>query len=331
MSSSVIIVEDEGIVAMEIKECVEGLGHTVCGIADTGEDAVSLAAEVEPDLVIMDIRLKGTMDGIEAAAKIRENRDIPVIYLTAYSGDTMLDRAKLTEPYGYVLKPVQDQSLESAIRMAVHKHKRDAVRQSDLTALASVVGSIQSGIIVTDTELIVRYMNSQAETFLGVRAERSIGQPLAEAIQLRQSLSDSAVDAPAEAALEGRALTLEGQSILIPGSESLILDLTFAPLRGKDDRIDGVIITLADTRDRVVALEKKKNESELEDEFAPLIQNQEELRSFLEVEIVRLRMGAEVSGSALATFEEGQIAAYKRLLRLIYGKKAVEEFMETRA
>ena len=252
MSSAVLIAEDEGIVAMEIKECLEGLGHTVSGVADTGIAAVNMAAAADPDLVLMDIRLKGEMDGIEAAAKIRKRRDVPIIYLTAYSGDTMLERAKLTEPYGYLLKPVQNESLESAIRIALHKHRRDAERRSDLNSLSALVGSLQSGIVVTDSELTVRYINAVAGSLLGIAPEKAEDRPLTEVVRFQDLVSEVAAEEPANNALtQGKTTSLDNQLLVVPQSGGISADLVFAPMRRGGDEVTGVMVTLSDARKRM--------------------------------------------------------------------------------
>ncbi len=121
----IMLVEDEIIVAADVKYRLENMGYDVSGIVDTGEEAIEKAGEKRPDLILMDIVLKGEMDGIEAAQRIREDYDIPIIYLTAYSDEKTLQRAKVTEPFGYVLKPFEDREIQSAIEMAIYKHKME--------------------------------------------------------------------------------------------------------------------------------------------------------------------------------------------------------------
>lgn len=130
--SYILVVEDEAIVAMGIKQKLEDLGHQVADIVYTGEDAVKTALEKEPDLILMDIVLKGHMDGIEAAAKIRKQLDIPVIYLTAYSDEEVLERARMTEPYGYIIKPFKKSELNANIEMALYKHAEDVKKSETL-------------------------------------------------------------------------------------------------------------------------------------------------------------------------------------------------------
>ncbi|MDO8874339.1 MAG: response regulator [Methanoregula sp.] len=139
---AILIVEDEAIVANDIKETLKSLGYEVKGIAKSGEIALEKVQELRPDLVLMDIHLSTRMDGVETAGKIHVLYDIPVIYLTAYADKALLDRAKVTEPYGYVIKPYDERELHSVIEMALYKHqisreikKRDAV----LFAVSSAV------------------------------------------------------------------------------------------------------------------------------------------------------------------------------------------------
>ena len=125
IDAKILIVEDEFIEAANLKKRLEKLGYTVVGMAATGQDAIKKTEDTYPDLVLMDIMLKGKMNGIEAAHSIRELHDIPVIYLTAYFDNKTLEMAKKTAPYGYILKPYEDMGLRSAIEMAVHNHKNE--------------------------------------------------------------------------------------------------------------------------------------------------------------------------------------------------------------
>ncbi|HHV25176.1 MAG TPA: response regulator [Methanosarcina sp.] len=121
----ILIVEDEHIVAMGIKRMLKSLGYTVTGVASSGEDAISKAESTFPDVVLMDIMLKGDMDGVEAAREIRDKFDVPVVYLTAYSDSKILERAKRTEPFGYIIKPFDEKDLHSSIEVALHRARNE--------------------------------------------------------------------------------------------------------------------------------------------------------------------------------------------------------------
>ena len=128
----ILVVEDERIVADDIKMSLQRLGYDVSGMTSSGEEAVKKAEETHPDLVLMDIVLEGETDGVEAASAIRFRFDIPVVYLTAYSDRKTLERAKVTEPFGYILKPFKDKDLYTTIEMAIYKHKMgNILKESD--------------------------------------------------------------------------------------------------------------------------------------------------------------------------------------------------------
>jgi PAS domain S-box-containing protein len=128
----ILIVEDERIVADDVRMSLERLGYSACGIVSSGEQAVEKTRGMRPDLVLMDIVLEGKMNGIEAAEVIRSSFDIPIVYLTAYTDNKTLERAKMSEPFGYVLKPFEDRDLQTTIEMALYKHKMDKLlRESE--------------------------------------------------------------------------------------------------------------------------------------------------------------------------------------------------------
>ena len=129
MEAKVLIVEDERILAIGMKRKLENAGYTVTGTASSGEEAIKNVKETSPDLVLMDIILKGYMDGIEAAQQIINLYNIPVIYITAYADEEILERAMVTEPYGYLLKPFNPRELKANIKMALYKHKAETERK----------------------------------------------------------------------------------------------------------------------------------------------------------------------------------------------------------
>lgn len=123
--SIILIVEDEDIVARDLKKRLIELGYKVTGIEHTGQGAIDAVEKSRPDLVLMDIMLKGDIDGITAAGEINNRFRVPIIYLTAYSDDDTLARAKVTEPFGYLLKPFEIRELHTAIAIALYKHKME--------------------------------------------------------------------------------------------------------------------------------------------------------------------------------------------------------------
>lgn len=136
---NIFIVEDESIVAKDIQNSLIKLGYNVVGIANNGKEAIEKITELNPDLVLMDIMIKGPMTGIEVSEKIKETISVPVIFLTAYADEGTLSRAKITEPYGYILKPFKEIDLHSTIEMAVYKHQKDSALLKERDFLYSLV------------------------------------------------------------------------------------------------------------------------------------------------------------------------------------------------
>lgn len=136
---NIFIVEDESIVAKDIQNSLTKLGYNVVGSANNGIDAIEKINEFMPDLILMDIMIKGDLTGIDVSEKIKETLNIPVIFLTAYADEGTLSRAKITEPYGYILKPFKEIDLHSTIEMAIYKHQKDAALQKERDFLYSLV------------------------------------------------------------------------------------------------------------------------------------------------------------------------------------------------
>src|SRR5262245_21153390 len=123
--AQILVVEDERIVARGIQSELEQMGYEVSDLAASGEEAIEKASRLHPDLVLMDIVLRGDMDGIEAARRIRERLDIPVVFLSAYEDQNTLGRAKTTEAFGYLLKPYEEKELHTTIETALYKHRAE--------------------------------------------------------------------------------------------------------------------------------------------------------------------------------------------------------------
>jgi DNA-binding LytR/AlgR family response regulator len=137
--TNILIVEDESIVAKDIQMSLRKLGYNVVAICSNGEDAIRAAKEHSPDLVLMDIMLKGEMSGIEAAEQIRSRFNMPIIYLTAYADESTLSKAKITEPYGYIIKPFKEIDLRTSIEMAQYKHQKETDVRKERDFLYSIV------------------------------------------------------------------------------------------------------------------------------------------------------------------------------------------------
>lgn len=176
--AKILIVEDESIVALDIQSRLRRLGYLVPAFVATGEDAVAKTAEILPDLILMDIKLRGSMDGIEAARQIKEKHAIPIIYLTAFADETTLQRAKLTEPFGYLLKPFEERELLASIRMALYRSQAEGrIRESE-QKFRSVIEQSTDGITLVDYEGRIVEWNPAQEEITGWQREQVMGQAI---------------------------------------------------------------------------------------------------------------------------------------------------------
>lgn len=162
----ILVVEDERIVAKDIQNTLKNLGYEVVAISSTGEDAIDKARDLKPDIVLMDIVLKGAIDGIEAAKKIRSDFRIPIIYLTAYEDGDTLDRAKITEPLGYILKPFEERDLHTTLEMALYKHSMESRLHESEEKYRRLVELSPDGIILY-FENKISFANVSAAKLLG--------------------------------------------------------------------------------------------------------------------------------------------------------------------
>ena len=176
MKSKILIIEDELIEAMSFEQSLKSVGFEVVGISSTGEDALNKVAELKPDLVLMDIILKGDMDGIVTAAKINENYDIPIIYLTAHPEKSTVDRAKLTSPYGYLIKPVNITVLKNTIDMALYKHRTDKKLKESEKKLKASFNQAPVGMVLSGADRRIFKANKTFGDLIGYSPEELKGQ-----------------------------------------------------------------------------------------------------------------------------------------------------------
>lgn len=183
-SSRIIIVEDEAIVALDIKGRLLALGYSVIAVASSGEKAIELATEHKPDLILMDIMLEGKMDGIDTAFAIKKRQSIPVIYLTAYADNETLKRAKVTQPFGYIIKPFEDRELNLTIEMALYKHKAEYTLNKNRRWLTTTFNSIGDAVITTDKYGKIKSVNKAASHLLSNTVESLYGFNFVEKINI---------------------------------------------------------------------------------------------------------------------------------------------------
>ena len=241
----ILIVEDEKIIAIDLQRRLERFGYSVVGMAGEGETAVSLALELLPDIILMDIMLAGKMDGIEAAKAIKAAKDIPFIFLTAYTDEKTLERAKEVEPYGYILKPFKERELYTTIDIALYKHdiERKLTRQERL--FSAILHSINDGIIATDMDLKVQFMNPVAEDITGFKEAAARAKNLSQFMALSDTKNQK--DLLANITQVGdRPVFFNDVSIKNALGQSLVVDGSITRIHERANATDGFVITLRD-------------------------------------------------------------------------------------
>lgn len=270
--SRILVVEDEAIIAMELENQLQSLGYEVTSMVDTGEKAIEKAEMDDPDLILMDIRIKGNMDGIDTAEEIRNRFGIPVVFSTAYLDGERIERAKITMPFGYVLKPIQERDLKVTLEMALYVAKVDAERKKAEKALKkneenlrTTLNSIGDAVIATDIKGTITGMNPVAENLTGWKRTEAEKKPLTEVFNIINARTKEKVVNPVTQVLEkGQVVGLANHTVLIAkdGSQYHIAD-SGSPIRNADDNITGVVLVFRDVteeylmRQRVIESEKQ--------------------------------------------------------------------------
>lgn len=250
--AAILIVENESLVSLNIENRLLEMGYEVPATASSGEAAIQAAESTKPDLVLMDIRLNGKIDGIQAAEAIRDRFKIPVIYLTAYSDRETLQRAKITEPYGYIIKPFEARELGSVIEIALYKHRIDREVKVREQWLGTTLRSIGDGVITTDESGSITFMNPIAENLTGWQQDEVLGRPLSQIFTILDERTREPEQNPAEISLrEGAIVGLGNHTILITkDGREIPIDDSAAPIKDEEDNITGAVLVFHDIIDR---------------------------------------------------------------------------------
>jgi diguanylate cyclase (GGDEF)-like protein/PAS domain S-box-containing protein len=263
----VLVVEDEKIVARDLMLALEDLGYVVPAIASTGELAIQKATELRPDLVLMDIRLAGELDGIEAAQIITKQLALPIVYLTAHADEATLARAKVTHPLGYLLKPFEERELRAVIEIALYKHEMELRLTENAQWLSVVLHSIGDGLLTTDTEGRITLLNPVAEQLTGWSCQEALGRPSTEVFKLIQENSRKPIDDLIQKVLAtGESLMLPEFTLLVrkdgielPIEDSIapiVCQKGVAPIQDRQGHITGAVVIFRDVTQQRLSAEK---------------------------------------------------------------------------
>ncbi|MEP7121392.1 MAG: response regulator [Byssovorax sp.] len=252
MTATILVVEDERIIAADIQQTLIALGYLVPLSVATGKQAIAAAVESHPDLVLMDISLGGAMDGIEAARRIREQLDVPIVYLTSYSDEATLARAMKTAPHGYLLKPFNDRDLRITIEVALSKHRMEALLAERERWFSTTLECLGEAVVATDRTDKVTFLNGVAERLTGWKRADALGKKIGEVIRLVEPSGAPIVPPPDDPAQpRSFAARLPRCAVLLPREGAQIdIDDHASAIIDDQGRVLGAVVVFRDITER---------------------------------------------------------------------------------
>lgn len=277
--AGILIVEDSYVVALHLQKTLEKEGHVVIGIENSGEAALLKVEKQRPSIVLMDIMLSGKLDGIETARTLRSRYNLPVVYITALTDKETIQRAKITEPFGYLTKPFEDREVFTVIEMALYKHEIESRLKQSEEKFYSTVRSISDAVIIVDSNYHVTYLNPSAEVMTGCKAYEA-SQSVFDVCLLKDAITEEYPVNPFQCALHaGKVNTLLPNLVLISrsGEERPVGEGSMSPVINERGKFIGLVMIFKDLSDKA---EHERLLREFETRhMAALLEGQEQERS----------------------------------------------------
>ncbi len=301
-SVKILIVEDEKISAMAIGKMLADLGYTLTGIAISGEEAIRKASDVQPDLVLMDIKLDGLLDGIETAETLNRLYNIPVVYITAYEDEQIFQRAKLTAPFGYMIKPFDERLLRINIEIAIYKHqveqklKEKALEEEKETYrlnLEAIFRSLEEGIISVDRNLNIIHLNPAIKNICGFSAEDT-GKPFR---MFKNNSCSKCIEMLEETITRKQPVKIDRFECEQNNSSKKVFSISSVPLIDEKGLFSGAVLVLRD-KTQIDVLEKELEERR---SFYNIIGKSKEIQKIYDL----IEILSDVQSTVLITGESG--------------------------
>jgi PAS domain S-box-containing protein/putative nucleotidyltransferase with HDIG domain len=261
--TKILVVEDESIVARDIRNMLVGLGYEVTAVVPGAKTAVQKAQETHPDIVLMDVMLQGEITGVEAAEQIYTKFNIPVVYLTAYADSTTVQQAKKTEPFGYIIKPFEERELQTTIEIALYKYKMQMELKDRERWLSTILKSIGDGVIATNKNGAVTFMNPLAETLTGWKMDQALDKSLSNVFRVMNQKPGKMQMISIKKILNGEESALADESILVSkNGKKTPIDPRLEPIKDDNGNISGAVLAFTDVTARKMAEDELKRSFE---------------------------------------------------------------------
>jgi PAS domain S-box-containing protein len=245
----ILIVEDDPLLALDLRYEVELLGHEVVGLAESADEALIASEENPPDLALMDINIAGSMDGIQTARLLHETHRVPVVFITSASDDVTVARAAEGPLHGYLVKPFKRSELKASIHVAQLKAAADAARESEHMAIVTTIGSVPDGVLTVTLDHQVQFMNAAAEQMVGCTLSEARGKKLFEALDLIDSRQHPLLEL--DNTVGAAAVEEFGCSLARKGREKILVDFAVTPLTDQSGHRTGFVVTLRNAAERL--------------------------------------------------------------------------------
>ncbi|QWR76258.1 hybrid sensor histidine kinase/response regulator [Candidatus Magnetomonas plexicatena] len=259
LKKRILVVEDETIIAKDIRRSLDLLGYEVTATVSSGQEALQSVNQNKPDLVLMDIMIHGSQDGIETADAIKHKFDIPVVYLTAYADEQMLERAKITEPFGYILKPFEETELRTTIEIALYKHKLQSRLKESQRWLSTVLMSIGDAIIATDREGCIVFINPVATLLTGYTQEKALGKHINNVLKLE---GQSRVENFCAVNMNCFKTDMKDMAVVSKTGDRIYINGCVSPIIDETGALEGTVVAFRDVTEKKLYEENLNNQRE---------------------------------------------------------------------
>jgi diguanylate cyclase (GGDEF)-like protein/PAS domain S-box-containing protein len=256
-SGGILLVEDEAIVALDLALQLRHMDYRVTAVADSGDEAIALAAKLKPTVILMDVVIKGDLDGIEVAQRLQAFCDAPVIFLTAFSDKSTVKRAAATAPYGFLTKPFQANQVRAGIEMAISKHAGEKKLRESERWFSATMDSMVGSVIAVDTDQCVQFLNSSAEETLGIRRGLAKGRKLEEVLLIESLDENQDIELELPRVLRDRVQLISdaNQHLISPDGTATPVEHRIAPIEDSRGDLLGALIELTTVGKRIEAYE----------------------------------------------------------------------------
>jgi PAS domain S-box-containing protein/putative nucleotidyltransferase with HDIG domain len=257
--TKVLVVEDEIIVARDVCNMLQSLGYKAISVASSSEEAIKTAKKKSPHIVLMDIMLEGKMNGVEAADFIYTQLNIPIVYLTSYADENTIQKAKKTEPFGYLLKPFEERDLQTTIEIALYKFSMERKLKRREKWLSTILKNIGDGVIATDKNGKVNFMNEQGEEITGWKLEGAYNKNLKKIYPIYSEKTNASIKIPVEKLLKGKRTRIHHEVVLHSKSGAKVpIYQDINPTLDEEGMTTGLVVTFSDITQRKKAEKQLK-------------------------------------------------------------------------